>query len=126
MSVSAEDNLGALAQGDAPVLETLAQMTVHTLERSGLDEETYLLVRIAALVAMDAAPMSYLMNIGAADSIGVPLERVQGMLVAIAPIVGTARIVSAAGKIVRSFGIADAILADEEGEDEDEEAAEEE
>jgi hypothetical protein len=124
MSVSAGENLGALAQGDAPVLETLAQMTVHTLERSNLDEETYLLVRIAALVAMDAAPMSYLMNIGAADSIGVPLERVQGMLVAIAPIVGTARIVSAAGKIVRSFGIADAILAEEE--DEDEEAAEEE
>jgi hypothetical protein len=122
MSVSAEDNLGAIAQGDAPVLETLAQMTVHTLERSGLDEETYLLVRIAALVAMDAAPMSYLMNIGAADSIGVPLERVQGTLVAIAPIVGTARTVSAAGKIVRSFGIADAILADEE----DEEGAEEE
>jgi len=110
-------NLGAIAQGEAPVLETLAQMTVHTLERSNLDEETYLLVRIAALVAMDAAPMSYLMNIGAADAIGVPLERVQGTLVAIAPIVGTARIVSAAGKIVRSFGLADAILDEEEAEE---------
>jgi alkylhydroperoxidase/carboxymuconolactone decarboxylase family protein YurZ len=113
MSESAGGNLGALAQGDAPVLETLAQMTVHTLERSGLDPETYSLVRIAALVAMDAAPMSYLMNIGAADSLGVPLEQVQGTLVAIAPIVGTARIVSAAGKIVRSFGLADVILADD-------------
>jgi alkylhydroperoxidase/carboxymuconolactone decarboxylase family protein YurZ len=119
MADSAGGNLGALAQGEAPVLETLAQMTVHTLERSGLDEETYSLVRIAALVAMDAAPMSYLMNIGAADSIGVPLERVQGTLVAIAPIVGTARIVSAAGKIVRSFGLADVILADEDDDAED-------
>jgi hypothetical protein len=36
-----EDQLGALAQGDAPVLETLAQMHLDTLERSGLDERTY-------------------------------------------------------------------------------------
>jgi 4-carboxymuconolactone decarboxylase len=119
MPDTAGENLGAIAQGDAPVLETLAQMTVNTLERSGLDQETYLLTRIAALVAMDAAPMSYLVNIGAADAAGVPLERVQGTLVAIAPIVGTARIVSAAGKIVRSFGLADTILPDDGEEDEE-------
>ncbi len=89
-------NISALAQGDAPVLETLAQMTLNTLERSGLDPETYALVRIAALVAMDAAPISYLVNVGTASEIGVPLEKVQGTLVAVAPVVGSARVVSAA------------------------------
>lgn len=111
---SAEKNLGALAQGDAPVLETLTQMTVNTLERSGLDAETYMLVRIAALVAMDAAPVSYLLNLGAANELGVPMEKVQGTLVAVAPIVGSARVVSAAGQILRGLGIAVA-LADDEG-----------
>jgi 4-carboxymuconolactone decarboxylase len=102
---SAEENLTALADGDAPVLETLAQMTLDTYERSGLDPQTYTLVRLAALAAMDAAPVSYLLNLGAAEEIGVPIETVQGMLVAIAPVVGSARVVSAAGKMVRGIGL---------------------
>jgi 4-carboxymuconolactone decarboxylase len=114
---SPERNLTAIAHGDAPVLETLVQMTVNTLERSGLDPETYALVRIAALVAMDAAPVSYLLNVGAASEIGVPLQKVQGTLVAIAPVVGSARVVSAASKMLRALGLAEAL---DDGEDADE------
>jgi alkylhydroperoxidase/carboxymuconolactone decarboxylase family protein YurZ len=110
MSGTAEESLGALAEGQAPVLETLTQMTVNTLERSGLDEETYVLTRLAALVAMDAPPASYLLNLGAADELGLPLEQLQGTLVAIAPIVGTARVVSAAGNMLRAVGLAGAIV----------------
>ena len=112
-----EDNIVAIGRGDAPVLETLAQMTVNTFERSGLDAETYALVRIAALVAMDAAPVSYMLNIGAAGEVGVQPEQVQGMLVAIAPVVGTARIASAASKLIRALGLADTLTADEEVEE---------
>ena len=104
---SPEQNISALAQGNGPVLETLVQMTIDTLERSGLDPETYALVRIAALVAMDAAPESYLLNIGVAKDIGVPLAKVQGTLVAVAPVVGSARVVSAASKMVRAFDLDD-------------------
>ena len=114
---TAEQNLGALAQGEAPVLETLAAMTLDTFERSGLDEQTYLLVRIAALVAMDAAPVSYLMNVGVADELGVPIEKVQGTIVAIAPVVGSARVVSAASKMLRALGLAEE-LEDAEVEEE--------
>jgi len=102
---SPEQNISALAEGDAPVLETLAQMTLDTFERSGLDAQTYTLVRLAALAAMDAAPVSYLLNLGAAEEMGVPIETVQGMLVAIAPVVGSARVVSAAGKMIRGIGL---------------------
>lgn len=97
--------VGALAEADAPVFETIVQMTLDTFERSGLDPETYLLVRIAALVAIDAAPASYLLNIGTAEEIGVPLERIQGTLVALAPVVGSARVVSAARNIGEAFGL---------------------
>ncbi|MFF5312932.1 carboxymuconolactone decarboxylase family protein [Streptomyces massasporeus] len=95
--------VAALAEANAPVFETLVQMTLDTYERSGLDQETYLLARIAALVAMDASAPSYLLNVGTAAEIGVPLEKIQGTLVAIAPVVGSARVVSAARAIGEAF-----------------------
>ncbi|RFU19679.1 carboxymuconolactone decarboxylase family protein [Geodermatophilus marinus] len=102
MTQTAPDNaLGRIAEGDTPVLETLLQMNLDALERSGLDAETYLLVRLAALVAMDAAPASYLITLGMAEEGGLTAEKAQAVLVAIAPIVGSARVTAAAGAIVR-------------------------
>src|SRR4051794_29365162 len=95
--------LDRIAQGDAPVLETVFAMQLDALERSGLDPETYVLVRLAALVALDAPPMSYAITIGAAADAGVTIERAQSVLVALAPLVGTARLTSAAGAIMRAF-----------------------
>ena len=107
-----ESTLGSIAQGDAPVLERLVAMNLDSLENSGLDETTYFLVRLAALVAMDAAPVSYLVNLGLASEAGVTLEQAQATLIAIAPVVGSARVASAAGKILRAaFGVA--VLEDE-------------
>jgi hypothetical protein len=62
---------------------------------------------------MDAAPASYLLNIGTATELGMPLETVQGTLVAIAPVVGSARIVSAASNLVRALGLAEAIAEED-------------
>src|SRR3712207_142609 len=102
MTQTAPDNaLGRIAEGDAPVLETLLAMNLDALERSGLDDETYLLVRLAALVAMDAAPVSYLITLGVAEEGGLTVEKAQAVLVAIAPIVGSARVTAAAGSILR-------------------------
>ena len=103
-------DLTALAEGDRPVLETLTRMTVDTCERSGLSPQDYALVRIAALVALDGPPMSYLLNVGAATELGVTMEQVRGVLVAIAPVVGTAKVVSAAGNLVSGLGLAETIL----------------
>jgi len=102
---------------DTPVLDLLASMTADSIEASTLDAETLMLVRIAALVAVDAPPASYLMNLGAAGEVGVDEEQVRGVLVAVAPIVGTARIASATSKIVRALGLA-IELAELEAEDE--------
>jgi hypothetical protein len=68
-----------------------------------------MLARIAALVAVDAPPASYYMNLGIAGDLGVTAEEVEGVLAAVAPIVGTARVVAAGGKIARALGIAIAV-----------------
>ena len=95
-SRTARKQLRALADGQAGVLEALAQMELGSLERSTLDEETYLLVRLAALVATDAAPVSYRAHLGAA---GLSTAEILAVLVAIAPVVGSARVLSAASKL---------------------------
>jgi alkylhydroperoxidase/carboxymuconolactone decarboxylase family protein YurZ len=91
---------------DRPVLDLLASMTADSLEASNLDTETLMLVRIAALVAVDAPAGSYLMNLGVAADSGVEAEQVQGVLAAVAPIVGAPRVVSAAGRMADALGVA--------------------
>lgn len=108
---------------DTPVLDLLARMTADSLEASNLDPKSLMMVRIAALVAVDAPPVSYLVNAGAAADSGLVLEDVQGILAAVAPIVGTARVASASGNIARALGFAIAAVeaemeAEMEAEDE--------
>lgn len=89
----------------APVLDLLAEMTAASVAASSLDAQTLALVRVAALVAVDAPAVSYLLNLGAAAELGIDGDQVRGVLAAIAPIVGTARVASATGKIVDALDI---------------------
>jgi 4-carboxymuconolactone decarboxylase len=91
---------------DTPVLDLLATMTAASIETTTLDANTLMLVRIGALVAVDAPPASYLLNLAAAGETDISAENVQAVLAAVAPIVGTPKVVSAAGKIARALGLA--------------------
>ena len=91
---------------EAPVLDLLARMTADSVDTSSLDPGTLMLVRIAALVAVDAPPFSYLTNLAAASDAGLDVDDVRGVLSAIAPIVGTVRVVAATGRIVEALGLA--------------------
>ena len=95
----------------SPVPDLLANMTAESLAASSLDENTLMLVRIAALVAVDAPTVSYLLNLDAASEIGIDAEQVRGVLAAVAPIVGTARVASATGKIADALDVEIAIAA---------------
>ena len=97
-----QESLQGLAQGDVNVLPVLVHMTEGTFEESGLDPQTFMLVRMAALATLDAAPASWMVNLGVSGEAGLTAERILGMLIAIAPVIGTARIVSAAGSIMRA------------------------
>ena len=89
----------------SPVRDLLANMTAESLAASSLDDNTLMLVRIAALVAVDAPAVSYLLNLDAASETGIDAEQIRGVLAAVAPIVGTARIASATGKIVDALDV---------------------
>ena len=88
---------------DRPVLELLARMTADSVESSSLDPETLVLVRVAALVAVDAAPVSYALNLRVGSLVGLDAESLRGVLTAIAPIVGTAKVAAATGNIVKAL-----------------------
>ncbi len=94
---------------DTPVLDTLAEITAVSIEHGTLEAREHMLTRIAALVAVDASAASYLLNAGTAADVGVTLEDVQGVLVAVAPIVGTTRVVSASANIAKALGFAIAV-----------------
>lgn len=91
---------------ETPIRDLLVGMTTESFETTTLDPQALMLARIAALVAVDAPPGSYVLNLGAAGEAGVDAEQVKGVLAAIAPIVGTARIASAVGNIARALGFA--------------------
>jgi len=68
---------------EVPVLDTLAAMTAESIARCGLDANSLIAARIAALVAVDAPAVSYLAHVGPAMEAGVTVEQVQGILVAV-------------------------------------------
>jgi 4-carboxymuconolactone decarboxylase len=96
----------AAPSAETPVLDLLASMTAESIAVSDLDPQSLMLVRIAALAAVDAPPASYLLNLGAAADAGVDADQVRGVLAGIAPIVGTARVASAIGAIADGLDVA--------------------
>ncbi len=95
---------------DTPVLDTIAAMTAISVAECDLPPAALMLVRLAALAAVDASPASYLLNIGPAAEAGITLEDAQNVLVAIAPIIGTARVVSAGIHIAEALELAIEVL----------------
>ena len=70
------------------------------------------LVRIAALIALDAPPASYAREVAEAQEAGVGAEEILGVLRAITPQVGAPRAVAAAPEIMLALGLS---LPDGEG-----------
>ena len=81
-------------------------MTAASLDASSLDPQTIALVRLAALVASGAPAVSYGLNLAVASEVGLDADDVRGVLAAVAPIVGTSRVVAATGRIVVALGVA--------------------
>ena len=95
------------------MLDTLAAMTAESVARCGLDANSLVAARIAALAAVDAPAASYLLHVGPATDAGVTVEQIQNILIAVAPIVGTPRTASAALNITKALGVVIVALEDE-------------
>ena len=98
------------------VLDTLADMTAASVEHNTLSPRDFMLARLAALIAVDAPPVSFFANASAIEESGLTTDDIQGVMIAVAPVVGAPRVMAAGGHIMRALGIAiavaDAELAD--------------
>ena len=71
---------------------------------SGLDPKTRALARLGSLIAVDASTASYQADTSMALGCGATLDEIVGALIAVAPIVGSAKVVSAARAISLAIG----------------------
>ncbi|MGZ4270881.1 MAG: carboxymuconolactone decarboxylase family protein, partial [Solirubrobacteraceae bacterium] len=74
-------------------------------EDTGLDARTFGLVKIAALIALDAPPASYAWQVANALEGGATPEDILGVLRAVAPQVGGPKVVAAAPEVMIALGL---------------------
>lgn len=97
--------LSGLAMGDVEVLGEALELREAARENSGLDPRSYALVKIAALVALDSPPASYLWQVANAIEAGATPKDILGVLRAVAPQVGGPKAISAAPEIMVALGL---------------------
>lgn len=99
-----EATLRKLSIRDDAFIESMLACEQANEIASTLDGKQHALVRIAALIAVDAATPSYMASVQAGVTAGLKREEFVGALVALLPIVGVARVVSAAPKLGLALG----------------------
>lgn len=103
--------LSGVSAGKVDFLEDAMGLRELDHQISGLDSRTFALVKIAALIALDAPPASYAWQVANALDDGVTPEDILGVLKAVAPQVGGPKVVAAAPEIMLALGLS----LDEEG-----------
>ena len=76
----------------------------NTSIASTLDRRTAALVRVAATIAIDAAPSSFQHAVSLALADGVTREEIGASLEAVTPVTGAARVVQCAPKVALALG----------------------
>ena len=97
--------LASISCGKEESLTALTGTREQQLSAAGLDPRTFALVKIAAMIALDAPPASYAREIGDAVQDLVTPEDLLGVLQAIAPQVGSPRVVAAAPELMLALGL---------------------
>jgi 4-carboxymuconolactone decarboxylase len=97
--------LSGVATGDVSLLEEVLGLREAQKEANGLDSRTFALVKIAALIALDAPPASYAWQVGNALNDGVSPEDILATLRAVAPQVGGPKVVAAAPELMLALGL---------------------
>lgn len=99
-----EERLRRLGIQDEDAIESLFATRLDNIEASGLDPKTHALVRLGALLALGAAPVSFQCNVEAALAAGATDDEIVGALIAVAPVIGFARVVSATPQVALPMG----------------------
>ena len=103
-----EEQLRRLALHDEDAFESVLAMSLHgdvgDDEACRLSAKTQALVRLGAMLALGAAPVSYQWTVGAALDAGATAEEIIGTMIAVAPISGIARVVQATPDVALPIG----------------------
>ena len=99
-----EETLRKLAISDDAYFDGILGNDRKNLAESCLDEKTHALVRLAGLIAIDAAPPSYMWTVESAFAYGATNDEIVGTLIAVVPAIGSCRAVSAAPKLSLALG----------------------
>jgi 4-carboxymuconolactone decarboxylase len=99
-----EENLRRLALHDERCIQSLLGINLGDNEAAGLDPKTHALACLGGLVALGAAPVSYHWAAQAALDAGATPDDIVGTLIAVAPISGLARVISATPEIALAIG----------------------
>jgi 4-carboxymuconolactone decarboxylase len=108
-----EITLCKIAIADDKYVEQVMSNDHANLTASTLDAKAHALVRLGALIAIDAEAPAYMWTLQAARRAGVSDDELVGCLLAALPTLGVARIVSAAPKLglAMGFDVASALEA---------------
>lgn len=99
-----KSTLRRLALRDDSYIESLLADTGASAAAAGIDPRAHALVRVGALIAVDATPPSYMSAAEAALRAGSTYEELVGTLIVVMPVVGVARVVSAASNLGLAIG----------------------
>jgi 4-carboxymuconolactone decarboxylase len=99
------ETLAGLSAGDVELVSAALTLREDARGATGLDGRTYGLVKIAALIALDAPPASYMWQVANALDDGATPEDIVGVLRAVAPQVGGPRVVAAAPELMVALGL---------------------
>ncbi len=97
--------LAGISSGEGRVLDELFEPCENRVEETALEDRIASLVRIAAMVALDAPPASYAWQVADALEAGASPEDLLGVLRAVAVHVGGPRVVAAAPEIMLALGV---------------------
>jgi len=98
-----KEHLRRLAVHDDAFLDALS-VDGSSSPTSVIDEKTAALVRVAATIAVDAAPYSFQHAISLALAAGATSDDVVATLAAVTPVTGAARVVQCAPKVALALG----------------------
>ena len=97
------EHLRRLAVHDEALLDASAAEEA-TFPESVVDERTAALLRVAATIAVDAAPSSLHRAVSHALAAGATPEEIVATLEAVTPVTGAARVVQCAPKVALALG----------------------
>ena len=104
MSADHEERLRRLVLHDDHLIRSMLAVPPGHVEASGLDPKACALVRLGALVALDAGCVSYQWGVQWALAAGATADEIVGTLMAVAPITGVTRVVAAAPEFALALG----------------------